>query len=444
LLLPSAVLAFAAASKLKGAYAAFYIQHLTTSELTCNVILPLVEFFVAVGLVLYASRSVFPAAIAFSVYIGYLIQVKISGGNSCNCFGGYEQDIRFVMALDFICLGVLLISNPSRNGLRSFRLPAAIVVAIPISALLWVCNPGLSKLVSESFSPGPLRSFSRAGSSVVATTNFKSEVEVTNRSRNTLRIRRILATCGCTTLSPTTLTLEPGESKTLSVTIDLTKSYSVDQSSAQHHIIANCYEEDENLVGEISLFKGRSFRTYGVENRKRVFSWREESPNELEIPITWFSASETPVECSMNGEVVGSARFLDPIRLRVDRPVSFFEKRKLTLSHTVNAASTITEMDLSVVAKPDEVTCAFRPWNDTIELNSKQGFENVEVRILDLKAQLIEHSRIIADEKSQNDTFVVTEPRGVGSSYFDLTVFVMRRQSHRIIIPFSAGGTSSD
>jgi len=181
-----------------------------------------------------------------------------------------------------------------------------------------------------------------------------------------------------------------------------------------------------------------------MENRKRVFPWREESPNELEIPITWFSASETPVECSMNGEVVGSARFPDPIRLRMDRPVSFFEKRKLTLSHTVNAASTITEMDLSVVAKPDEVTCVFRHWNDTIELNAKLGFENVDVRILDSKAQLIEHSRIIADEKSQNDTFVVTEPRGVGSSYFDLTVFVMRRLSHRINIPFSAGGASSD
>ena len=368
-------------SKLKGAYAAFYIQHLTTSELTCNVLLPLVEFFVAVGLVLCASRSVFPAGIAFSVYIGYLIQVKISGRNSCNCFGGYEQDIRFVMALDFICLGVLLISNPSRNGQRSFRLPAAIVLAIPISSLFWVCNPGLSKLVAESFSPGPLRSFSRAGSNVVATSNFKSEVEVTNRSRNTLRIGRILATCGCTTLSPTTLTLEPGESKTLSVTIDLTKSYSVNQSSAQHHIIANCYEDDENLVDEISLFKGRSFRTFGVENRTRVFPWREESPNEL---------------------------------------------------------------DLSVVAKPDEVTCAFRPWNDSIELNAKQGFENVDVRILDLKAQLIEHSRIIADEKSQNGTFVVTEPRGVGSSYFDLTVFGMHRLSHRIIIPFYAGGASND
>ncbi len=146
----------------------------------------------------------------------------------------------------------------------------------------------------------------------------------------------------------------------------------------------------------------------------------------------------------MNGKVVGSARVPDPIRLRVDRPVSFFEKRKLTLSHTVDAASTITEMDLSVVAKPDEVTCAFRPWNDSIELNAKQGFENVDVRILDLKAQLIEHSRIIADEKSQNGTFVVTAPRGVGSSYFDLTVFGMHRLSHRIIIPFYAGGASND
>jgi len=93
LLIPAAILAYASVSKLKGAYDAFSVQYLTSSELIFNLLLPMLEFFIAVGLVLFASRSVIPAAIAFSLYIGYLIQVKISGGNSCNCFGAFEQDI---------------------------------------------------------------------------------------------------------------------------------------------------------------------------------------------------------------------------------------------------------------------------------------------------------------------------------------------------------------
>ena len=40
-----------------------------------------------------------------------------------------------------------------------------------------------------------------------------------------------------------------------------------------------------------------------------------------------------------------------------------------------------------VVAKPDEVTCAFRPSSDSIELSPKQGYEDVDIRIHDLGGQ---------------------------------------------------------
>ena len=146
------------------------------------------------------------------------------------------------MALDFICLGILLISNPLQSSQLKFRLPATIVFAIPVSVLFWVFNPGFSKLVAESFSPGPLRTINRLeNSSVVATADFVTEVEVTNRSRNLITIKRILASCGCTSIAPEALEMKPGESKSLSVTIDLTKSYASDQSSLQHNIEASCY-----------------------------------------------------------------------------------------------------------------------------------------------------------------------------------------------------------
>lgn len=399
---------------------------------------------IAVGLVLCVSRSIFPAGIAFCAYVGYLIQVKLSGGNSCNCFGGYEQDIRFVMALDFICLGILLISNPSQTGRRWFRLPAIIVVAIPVSILFWVLNPGLSKLVAESFSPGPLRSSSLAEMQVVATTDFKTEVDVTNRSRSAIHIKRILASCDCTKLSPETLALEPGESTTLSVTINLTKSYTADQSSSQHHIDASCYDSDDNVIAQIRLFKGRSFRTFGVENRTQVFPWSAESQNELEIPISWFSNSEAPVECSIQGVVVGSAHFPDPIRMRLNRPVSFFENRKLTLSRSVDAKTTTTDVDISVVAKPGLVTCDFRPAIDSIELSAKQGFEGVDVRVYDSLGELSQDSQIAVDDDRLKTTLAVGPVKSFGSSYFDLALNDKNTLSHRIIIPFCRRGTNDE
>ena len=369
--------------KLKSAYAALYLHHLNASELVCSIVLPIVEFLVAIGLVVSFSRSVLPAGIAFAVYIGYLIQVKVSGGSSCNCLGGYGQDVRLIMSFDFVCLGVLLICNRSQKRPRTFLFPATIVLAIPISALFWIFNPGVSSLVAESFSPSPIRSDYRAGSRVVSNSDFQLEVNVTNRSRNQLRIARILASCDCTRLSPTNLMLEPGESKTLCVTIDLNKSYSTGRRSMQHQITAACYDEKDKLISQIPLFQGRSFRTFAVEYGSRVYHWNEESSNELEIPITWFSESKSPVLCSFDGERIGAAIFPNSLWLRVDRPKSYFEKRHLVFSHTESSVSTVLDLELSVLAKPKNITADFRSIDNSVELCTKEAFGNVDVRIFD-------------------------------------------------------------
>jgi len=141
---------------------------------------------------------------------------------------------------------------------------------------------------------------------------------------------------------------------------------------------------------------------------------------------------------------VASARFPDPIRLRVDRPDSFFEKRILAISHMVDKSRTIAELDLSVVAKPDEVTCAFHQANDSVQLSPTQGFGHVDIRIHDLSGQLTEYRQITETERSQDGTFALMEPGGLGSFYFDLTLSGSDRLSNRIIIPYYGKRASNE
>ncbi len=440
MLVPAGILAFAAMGKLKSAYVAFYLHHLNASELVCNVVLPIVEFVMALGLVVCFSRTVLPACIAFAVYVGYLIQVKVSGSASCNCLGGYEQDVRLIMALDFVCLGVLLICNRSQKGRLAFLFPATIVLAIPISTVFWISNPGVSSLVAESFSPSPIRSDHRSGTRVVSNSSFQSEVNVTNRSRKKLQMKRILASCDCTILTPDSLTLDPGESKSLQVTIDLNKSYTPGLSSLRHHITASCYDDKDDLIGQITLFKGESIRTFSVEAGLWVHQWLQESVNDVEIPIAWISKSNSPVECSIDGKIVATASFPNPLRIHVERPKSYFEKRRLILSRTENSERMVLELDLSIVFKPDDVTVDFRSIENSFELDTKDGFEIVDVRICDWDGKLVDRAAITSDENNQNGKVQVRETKGPGSCYFDLTVCGVASPSHRIIIPFNAEG----
>jgi hypothetical protein len=195
------------------------------------------------------------------------------------------------------------------------------------------------------------------------------------------------------------------------------------------------------LIGQITLFKGQSFKTFAVEAGLRVHQWLQESVNEVEIPIAWISKSNSPVECSMDGKVVATASFPNPLRIHVERPKSYFEKRHLVLSRTENSARMEFELDLSVVFKPDDVTVDFRSIENSFEFGTKDGFEIVDARIYDLNGQLIDDFKIFPLARDPIGCFRASDTKWKGSSFFDLTMVGLNSPSHRIVIPYSSWGT---
>ena len=364
---PVALLSLAGAGKLRSAFSHHIIEHLDPIEILTNLVLPIVEIGLAFSLVFQPKRSVTPSIILFASFIGYLTGAQFSGLTNCNCFGALFTRNSAIMSLDFVAISCLMLTNWFQEEVRLRVWRIVIGGLVPFFGILGLYFTGIVLLISESFSPGPLKIWSSYPPEIGAVSDYHTEIKVTNRSRAKIEIERILASCGCTKINPSKLVLHPGETKSLSLSINLNQGYKPGQTSMLHKIVASFQDKDDNELDEVTLFLARSVRTFEVSDPASVIEWTDKVATEgVLLSVNWFVHSYTNVKAISDDprDVISVSE--GGIRILPFPPNHIYEVKPYVFSHRKNGQSFNCTRVFKFVRKPPEV--------DLEMLESQDGF----------------------------------------------------------------------
>ncbi len=431
------LLVWAGTGKLRIAFNNNLLEFFDWVELGVFLILPMVEWVIACGLVLSPRYFALPAYLLFVSFIGYLAGIWFHGVEQCNCLGnGQTLLTSSALSLDFLALAALLSSSqlrPFASGrLATFLLLAMVPLSLGVGLLF---HKPISDM-SLGSAPSALRTTVKFQPLVGATISYPTKVSVINRSKKEIHVSRLVPSCHCTKLSPSTFKLGAGSSEEIQVEIDLTKSFLPGESRKWQKLTATAYSPDGESLGDVALFSGVVFRHFELETRQKSIEWIDTpDPKPIEIPLTMFHKSGGVYHFESTGLKLVD---VDSNRLRIfvqPRKTSY-DKTKFMLSFTdSNGLSSSVEREIAITRQSPTSNILCRLDDGTFEIEAREN-ESVVTAF----AQSVEGDRgpelSAALSQDGSSCFNVTpEVMPLGTDHFVDVKFENSGFSHSAIVP---------
>lgn len=188
----------------------------------------LVEFEFLLGVWLlsgFAAKAASAlATLGFCAFVCVSLFKAIAGEESCGCFGKVAMSPWVSVAISVSAVvSLLLVPGPTRS--RAFNGRSMGLMAAPIALAAW----GGFKMTEISWvNPQNVRGLICAESlhdfgTIIPSQNLRSEhvFVLRNTSDHPIRILETSSTCGCTTATPATQLIEPGQHTEVRVALDL-------------------------------------------------------------------------------------------------------------------------------------------------------------------------------------------------------------------------------
>jgi hypothetical protein len=219
----------------------------------------LIGFWLLTG---WRITSAWASALAlFSVLAAVSLYMAIVGQRSCGCFGRVSVNPWFTFVLDVAFLAALLVCRPrpmfpallpSWPQFRNLKAWGAVAAVLVGGALVLRSSDhaaiSLARLRGESITIGPAVSDVGEGSAGDVRT---FDVELTNRTDRRIRIVGGTSTCSCTAVKDLPITVTPGETRPISVSVAFRGS----TGRFGHRFLL--YTDDEIQPVVVARFRGR-------------------------------------------------------------------------------------------------------------------------------------------------------------------------------------------
>lgn len=391
--IPASILAMGGSSKFYDASSNYGPSFLNTQEWLFFFALPLLELLSAIALIAFTRLAILPAFAMHSTFLGFLFATEISGVVECNCFGSIESHVRIIAALDLLALSALLISA------KIVWTTSPYVVKTIMPSLL--VSFGTVGYVGSPFytpgKPGPLRCEYKTEDLIGAVPDYQLEAKLTNRSNATIEIANILPSCECAILNWTACEISPGESKTISASVDLSRAFSKGQRFAKHLVEATCYDNDGAEVAEILLFRGRSSRSFELLEFPKSKLWTPSFEEQgLSVGFSQFDFSNDPPRVFVNDS---PARFNiedDQIRVFFPPPKEVFSFFSIEISQGTGNLRTKFQRSLLVNCPPPHLEMQINLSENkfSIDCFKKDFAASLDVRRSEERVEKIEHNEL--------------------------------------------------
>jgi hypothetical protein len=203
--------------------------------------LAIVEFEIFLGIWLLTGLAAvgawLTALATFTIFAGISFYLGVIGQTSCGCFGRFSPSPWWAFALDAVVIGLLLLGRPDIAGLRDERggsltrtmLPTlyAVLGVVTISISLYAIAfagygsipAAIAHLRGECVSVQPR--LADVGTGTMGDQR-EAEINVTNWTEHPIRLIGGTADCSCTVLGDLLLTIQPNETRTVKVDVQMT------------------------------------------------------------------------------------------------------------------------------------------------------------------------------------------------------------------------------
>lgn len=197
----------------------------------------------------------------FAIMTAVSFYLALAGQTSCGCFGRITVNPWLILAIDVAVLGTLLLCRPPRPVEMVSRSSIPVIIKVGGgSAGFLALFTGIFLFAFDS----PLEALARLrGESVTVNPSVANlgdgarreakefSVELTNRTKEVIQILGGTSNCGCFTTTNLPITLNPGESRAITVGVRFQGS----RGNFLHHFVL--YTDDERQPFVIARFSGR-------------------------------------------------------------------------------------------------------------------------------------------------------------------------------------------